>query len=164
MIATNVRRLGLYMMLAFAIVSGSIAYWQVFEAESLSARTDNPEIIAARRSLPRGTIFDAGGQVLASSEVIDGLSRRTYTDPVEVTELACTLDTGRTHQIRVHLRSIGHPVVGDLRYDGARQSLAMSRPFLHAERLGLSHPVTAEQLSFESALPPDLVEVLGRLS
>ena len=81
MIATNVRRLGLYLMLAFAVVSGSIAYWQVFEAESLSARSDNPEVIAARRSLPRGTIFDASGQVLASSEVIDGLSRRTYTDP-----------------------------------------------------------------------------------
>jgi peptidoglycan glycosyltransferase len=80
-IATNVRRLGLYLMLAFAVVSGSIAWWQVVEAQSLSTRSDNPEVIAARRSLPRGTIFDAGGQVLASSDVIEGLSRRTYTDP-----------------------------------------------------------------------------------
>ena len=81
MIATNVRRLAIYLMLAFAVVSGSIAWWQVVEAESLSTRTDNPEVIAARRSLPRGTIFDAAGQVLASSEVIDGLSRRSYADP-----------------------------------------------------------------------------------
>ena len=80
MIATNVRRLGLYLMLSFAVVSGSIAWWQVLEAPALATRADNPEVIAARRSLPRGTIFDATGQVLASSEVIDGLSRRTYTD------------------------------------------------------------------------------------
>jgi peptidoglycan glycosyltransferase len=80
-IATNVRRLGLYMMLAFAVVSGSITWWQVIEAPRLAVRSDNPEVIAARRSLPRGTIFDASGQVLASSEVIDGLSRRTYADP-----------------------------------------------------------------------------------
>lgn len=81
MIATNVRRLGLYFMLAFAVVSGSIAWWQVIEAPRLAIRPDNPEVIAARQSLPRGTIFDATGQVLASSEVIDGLSRRTYVDP-----------------------------------------------------------------------------------
>ena len=81
MIATNVRRLGLYLIVAFAIVSGSMTWWQVIEAPRLAVRADNPEVIAARRSLPRGTIFDASGQVLASSEVIDGLSRRTYADP-----------------------------------------------------------------------------------
>jgi peptidoglycan glycosyltransferase len=80
MIATNVRRLGLYLMLSFAIVSGSIAWWQVWEAPQLATRADNPEVLAARRSLLRGTIFDAGGQVLASSQVLNGLSTRTYTD------------------------------------------------------------------------------------
>ena len=80
MIATNVRRLGLYLMLAFALVSLSIVWWQVLEAPRLATRADNPEVIAARRSLPRGTIYDAQGEVLASSEVVDGLSRRTYTD------------------------------------------------------------------------------------
>ena len=81
MIATNVRRLGLYLMLSFAVVSGSIAWWQVIEAPQLAVRPDNPEVIAARRSLPRGTIFDSTGLPLASSEVIDGLSLRTYEDP-----------------------------------------------------------------------------------
>ena len=81
MIATNIRRLGLYLMLAFAIVSLSITWWQVIEAPNLAARADNPEVIAARRSLPRGSIWDDQGQLLASSEVIDGLSRRTYRDP-----------------------------------------------------------------------------------
>jgi 23S rRNA pseudouridine1911/1915/1917 synthase len=89
---------------------------------------------------------------------------RRFSDPVVVTELACTLETGRTHQIRVHLRSIGHPVVGDARYGGARQSLSIGRPFLHAEALELAHPVTAAPLAFESPLPPDLVEVLSTLS
>ncbi len=87
----------------------------------------------------------------------------TYVDPVEVTQLACTLETGRTHQIRVHLRSIGHPVVGDVRYDGARQSLPMDRPFLHAEVLELEHPITRAALRLESPLPDDLAAVLARL-
>lgn len=88
----------------------------------------------------------------------------TYEEPVAVTQLACTLETGRTHQIRVHLRSIGHAVVGDARYDGARQSLPMERPFLHAEHLELAHPVTGEPLAFHSPLPADLEAVLARLS
>jgi len=80
MIATNVRRLGLYLMLSFGLVSGSIAWWQVIEAPTLATRPDNPEVIAARRSLLRGTIFDAAGVPLATSQVIDGLSIRTYAD------------------------------------------------------------------------------------
>jgi len=88
---------------------------------------------------------------------------RTFHEPVEVTELVCRLETGRTHQIRVHLGSIGHRVVGDGRYGGERQSLPMARPFLHAEQLGLVHPVTDERLSFSSALPGDLAAVLDSL-
>jgi 23S rRNA pseudouridine1911/1915/1917 synthase len=87
-----------------------------------------------------------------------------FEEPVPVTELTCELETGRTHQIRVHLKSIGHPVVGDTKYGGARQSLPMARPFLHAEGLALDHPITGEPLAFESALPADLVELLGRLA
>jgi penicillin-binding protein A len=79
-IATNVRRLGLYLMLSFAIVSLSVVWWQVLEAPNLAVRADNPEVIAARRTLPRGSIFDSEGQLLASSEVSGGLSRRTYHD------------------------------------------------------------------------------------
>jgi len=90
--------------------------------------------------------------------------RRSFVEPVVVTELACTLETGRTHQIRVHLRSIGHPVVGDARYGGARQSLPMGRPFLHAEELDLAHPVSGAPLSFRSPLPADLTAVLDGLT
>ncbi len=87
---------------------------------------------------------------------------RRFDQPVPVAELVCDLETGRTHQIRVHLRSIGHPVVGDVRYGGARQSLPLARPFLHAERLALDHPVSGAPLTFESPLPADLAEVLAR--
>ena len=86
-----------------------------------------------------------------------------YLSPVEVTELTCHLETGRTHQIRVHLSAIGHPVVGDDRYRGARQSLACARPFLHAELLGFDHPATGEHLEFQSALPADLAAVRAGL-
>jgi 23S rRNA pseudouridine1911/1915/1917 synthase len=90
--------------------------------------------------------------------------RQRLREPVSVTELTCTLETGRTHQIRVHLSSIGHPVVGDARYGGRRQSLPLGRPFLHAEALELAHPVTGAPLAFASPLPDDLADVLVSLT
>ncbi len=89
--------------------------------------------------------------------------RHAFTEPVEVTLVECKLETGRTHQIRVHMRAIGHPVVGDNRYAGARQSLPAPRMFLHAAELGFVHPVSGEHLSFTAALPPDLQAVLDSL-
>jgi penicillin-binding protein A len=80
-IAVNVRRLAFYLVLSFAIVSGGLTWWQVIDAPTLAARQDNPEVIAARRSMPRGAIFDAQGRLLASSRVVNGISRRTYVDP-----------------------------------------------------------------------------------
>ena len=88
----------------------------------------------------------------------------TFDEPAPVALLVCRLETGRTHQIRVHLAAIGHSVVGDERYRGARAKLPCPRPFLHAEELAFRHPVTGEELRFRSELPADLVEVLGRLS
>ncbi len=102
--------------------------------------------------------------------VVGGREARTtydvvarYTQPVEVTELTCLLETGRTHQIRVHLQAIGHPVVGDTRYGGARSSLPAPRQFLHAEHLAFVHPVTGERLACDSTLPADLGAVRDRL-
>ncbi|MCU1496514.1 MAG: rluD [Acidimicrobiales bacterium] len=87
-----------------------------------------------------------------------------FTEPSPTSLVTCQLETGRTHQIRVHLSAIGHPVVGDDRYNGVRQSLPSPRPFLHAEHLGFEHPVTGEHLSFDADLPPDLVAVQARVS
>jgi 23S rRNA pseudouridine1911/1915/1917 synthase len=71
--------------------------------------------------------------------------------------------TGRTHQIRVHLASLGHPVLGDRRYGGGGQDaarLGLRRPFLHAEGLALDHPFTGERLELQEPLPDDLAEAL----
>ncbi|MHB8669857.1 MAG: RluA family pseudouridine synthase [Acidimicrobiales bacterium] len=87
-----------------------------------------------------------------------------FRDPVEVSLLRCALETGRTHQIRVHLAAIGHPVVGDPRYRGARSSLPVGRPFLHAALLAFDHPGTGRRVEFASALPPELEQVLDRLA
>jgi 23S rRNA pseudouridine1911/1915/1917 synthase len=76
------------------------------------------------------------------------------------------LETGRTHQIRTHLASIGHPIVGDAAYgrDPAfARALALTRPFLHARRLAFTHPVSGEALEFVAELPPELASVLERL-
>lgn len=66
------------------------------------------------------------------------------------------LETGRTHQVRVHLENAGHPVLGDPVYGRGRPDQGLGRQFLHAYRLGLDHPRTGEGLAFGSPLPPDL--------
>jgi 23S rRNA pseudouridine1911/1915/1917 synthase len=82
--------------------------------------------------------------------------------------------TGRTHQIRVHLASIGHPVAGDAAYGGtrtpssrrtpAREALqALARPALHAARLAFTHPATGARVEFVSPLPADIASVVERL-
>lgn len=69
------------------------------------------------------------------------------------TLLRCDLDTGRTHQIRVHLAALGHPVAGDVEYGG--REAGVERPMLHAWRLRLRHPRTRQEMSFEVAPPED---------
>lgn len=73
------------------------------------------------------------------------------------------LVTGRTHQIRVHFAHLGHAVVGDRTYGRRREHIACPRQFLHAHRLGFHHPRDTRWMSFESALPPDLEQVLSQL-
>jgi 23S rRNA pseudouridine1911/1915/1917 synthase len=81
---------------------------------------------------------------------------------VRATFLRCTLDTGRTHQIRIHCRSLGHPVLGDRQY-GQATSSDPPRLALHAARLALPHPVTGAALDFDSPWPPDLAPWLAGL-
>jgi 23S rRNA pseudouridine1911/1915/1917 synthase len=71
--------------------------------------------------------------------------------------------TGRTHQVRVHLSWLGHPVVGDANYGPRRRRLLKDRHFLHASCLRLTHPVTEEEMTFRAPLPPELGDVLRRL-
>lgn len=76
--------------------------------------------------------------------------------------LRVVLETGRTHQIRVHLQAIGHPVAGDPEY-GTAGRLGLERQFLHAARLAFAHPLGGEPVDVSSPLPPDLAAVLARL-
>jgi 23S rRNA pseudouridine1911/1915/1917 synthase len=81
------------------------------------------------------------------------------------------IHTGRTHQIRVHLSAIGHPVVGDSLYGGVhrrvpgdlRPIMRLDRPFLHAARLSFTHPADGRRIDFDSPLPPDLESVVDEI-
>jgi 23S rRNA pseudouridine1911/1915/1917 synthase len=88
-----------------------------------------------------------------------------------VSLLKVAIATGRTHQIRVHLSEIGHPIVGDSTYGGLRRHIAgdlravarLQRPFLHAARLSFAHPADGRRMEFTTPLPPDLQVILDEL-
>jgi 23S rRNA pseudouridine1911/1915/1917 synthase len=109
----------------------------------------------ARRT--RMAVRDAGRPARTRYEVVE-----TFDHPA-CSRLECRLETGRTHQIRVHLAAVGHPVVGDATYGGARQTLPLDRPFLHAATLAFDHPATGARVQFTAPLPEDLQRVLDGL-
>ena len=103
--------------------------------------------------------------------VVDGKAARTRFEvkskfdlPLPSSMVEFNLETGRTHQIRVHLESIGHPVVGDSTYGGARSSLSAPRPMLHALQLAFLHPISGQSMSFEAEMPDDMKALLARCS
>lgn len=100
------------------------------------------------------------------------VTRVTYAEHLRgVSLLHLAIATGRTHQIRVHLSAIGHPIVGDRLYGGTRRHLPadlralthLERPFLHAARLAFSHPVDERRMEFTTPLPTDLQAVLDQV-
>jgi 23S rRNA pseudouridine1911/1915/1917 synthase len=108
------------------------------------------------RRLGRVTVSRPGG--VASSTEVEVLERLAGSTLVEARPR-----TGRTHQIRVHLSSVGHPVLGDRRYGGGgddARRLGLSRPFLHARAVSFVHPATGEPISVEDPLPRDLERAL----
>jgi 23S rRNA pseudouridine1911/1915/1917 synthase len=109
------------------------------------------------RQRTRMAVREAGRPARTGYEV------RTFWPDADVSLVECRLETGRTHQIRVHLAAIGHPVVGDGAYGGRRLPTGPDRPFLHAVALGFAHPVDGQPLSFEDPLPPDLAAALDAL-
>ncbi|HEY8567076.1 MAG TPA: RluA family pseudouridine synthase [Beijerinckiaceae bacterium] len=117
---------------------------------------------------------DRGRQAITHYTVIEAL--RAGADAPLASLVACRLETGRTHQIRVHLAHLGHPLLGDATYgagfrtkaarlpDTAREALAtLNRQALHAAVLGFAHPRTGETLRFASPLPSDLAHLLQAL-
>lgn len=98
-----------------------------------------------------------GRAAATEAEVLDRFPRSAF--------LAIRPRTGRTHQIRVHLAAVGHPILGDGRYGGGgddARALGLERPFLHSARIAFDHPVTGERIDVEEPLPDDLRAALER--
>jgi 23S rRNA pseudouridine1911/1915/1917 synthase len=118
---------------------------------------DAPVGRSARRPTQM-TVSATGRDARTAYEVV-----ARYEDPM-ATLVALTLDTGRTHQVRVHMAAIGHPVVGDDRYGergrAGRAGLVTGRFFLHAFELAFDHPLDARRVSYRADLPEDLVAIL----
>jgi 23S rRNA pseudouridine1911/1915/1917 synthase len=129
-------------------------------------------------ALVRGTVADDAFAVdaplgrRAAKIVVDATEGRQAETRFEVRErlaratlLEAVPRTGRTHQIRVHLAAIGHPILGDRRYGGGgddARRIGLDRPFLHAWRLSFAHPLGDERVELEEGLPEDLASALGR--
>jgi 23S rRNA pseudouridine1911/1915/1917 synthase len=147
-------------------------------ARQMSARTMLKEYLAVAHGKPRppAGIIDApiarDPRDRQRMAVVSGgrPARTRYTSERDLgsyTLMKATLETGRTHQIRVHMSSIGHPILGDAVY-GKRTlkdaaALGLTRQFLHAHRLGLTLPSTGEWSVFVSPLPEDLQEVMSKI-
>lgn len=107
---------------------------------------------------------------LKMSVLPDGKGKIAITDYQVVTHFGTeftlckfTLQTGRTHQIRVHAKHLGHPVAGDPTYGFKKPKLAPSGQLLHAQTLTLVHPVSGEEMTFNAPLPPSFCEILQKL-
>ena len=108
---------------------------------------------------PTKMAIAAGGRAARTGFTV--LERRFLPRPTTLVELS--LRSGRTHQIRVHMAAIGHPVVGDARYGTPERALGPGRFFLHAHSLGFTHPTSGEHMEFSAGLPADLDRFLGGL-
>ena len=151
---------------------------------SLVAQLGRRDVSRQYRVLVLGSVEGASGLVDApigrslSSPTRMAVSRRgkeartsyhveqRFARPVPTTLVTATLETGRTHQIRVHLTAIGHPVVGDDAYGQGRSlpGALVSRPFLHAFNLAFDHPGSGQRTSWTSGLPDDLRRQLDHLA
>ncbi|HVX22912.1 MAG TPA: RluA family pseudouridine synthase [Acidimicrobiales bacterium] len=133
-----------------ALATGQLADDQGVVDAPIGRSTRTPTKMAVTA---HGRPARTGYRVLRRFDALPGVGQATL--------LALTLETGRTHQIRVHLAAIGHPVVGDDRYGTGTDRLAPGRLFLHAARLGFEHPGTAAWVEWTSPLPADLEAVTG---
>lgn len=100
-------------------------------------------------------IVSGGKRAVTHYEVIERFERNTL--------VKCVLETGRTHQIRVHMSYIGHPLVGDPVYGYKKQKFNLNGQMLHAKKLGFIHPTTEKYMEFESEIPDYFIYVLKKL-
>jgi 23S rRNA pseudouridine1911/1915/1917 synthase len=144
---------------------------------ALSAQLKDRSLSRTYMAIVRGKVTEEAGEVEGPigrdprerkrmAVVREGRFARTRYEVVERrrghTLLRCDLDTGRTHQIRVHLAALGHPIAGDAEY-GGRSADEPQRPMLHAWRLRLRHPGTKAEMTFEVSPPPDFEQFWASL-
>ncbi|MGZ4131987.1 MAG: RluA family pseudouridine synthase [Actinomycetota bacterium] len=130
--------------------------------------------LALVRGAPANDVFGVEAPLgrRADRIVVDHVEGRAAATGFEVRErlpraalLEAAPRTGRTHQIRVHLAAVGHPILGDRAYGGAgdeARRIGLARPFLHSWRLAFDHPITGERVALEEPLPTDLANALER--
>jgi 23S rRNA pseudouridine1911/1915/1917 synthase len=148
------------------------------ERRYLAIVSDVPRLLSGKIDAPlaRSTHDRKKIAIVDDREHERGKGKRAVTHWKRLSVLAgaalveCKLETGRTHQVRVHMASIGHPLVGDPVYGRTRsehrallKELGFHRQALHAAHLGFIHPVTKRRLSFDSALPSDMQELFSAL-
>lgn len=100
-------------------------------------------------------IVSGGKRAVTHYEVVERFEKNTL--------VKCILETGRTHQIRVHMSYIGHPLVGDPIYGYKKQKFSLNGQMLHAKKLGFIHPTTEKYMEFESEIPDYFIDVLKKL-
>lgn len=115
------------------------------------------------RHRQRMSVQAGGRDATTEYRVLEYLAQKAGMVPGEYTLVQAEPETGRTHQIRVHFASIGHPVAGDTTYGKRHTPLPLTRQFLHAWKLGFEHPVTGRLVELEAPLPQDLSAVLDLL-
>ena len=108
-----------------------------------------------KNRLRMAVVPNGGRRAVTNYEVLERFGAHTY--------IEARLETGRTHQIRVHMTHLHHPLLGDRVYGPEKNNLGANRQMLHAESLGFVHPTSGKQLEFHSPLPEDFQSVLDRL-
>ena len=134
-------------------------YLALVEGEVADERGEIEAPIGRSARTPTKMAVTAAGRPARTSYRV--LERRGAETPAPTTLVELALQSGRTHQIRVHMAAIGHPVVGDARYGSADRRLGSGRFFLHAFELSFDHPGSGARLTFRSELPEDLEEYLS---
>jgi 23S rRNA pseudouridine1911/1915/1917 synthase len=139
-----------------ALVHGAVADAFTVEAPLGRDPASRVKMAVLASGKPARTDVRCLGRVVLDETHPQGPIRRSFS------AVECTLHTGRTHQIRVHMASRKHPLVADALYAGA-PALGLTRQALHAYRLAFDHPISGAALQFESSLPPDLAGAWGQL-
>ena len=116
-----------------------------------------------RTQRTRMAVVDEGAAGARAAVTHVTVRRRLVRDGVAATLVICRLETGRTHQIRVHMQHLGHPVVGDQTYGRMPWKAWLDRQALHAWRLALVHPRSGEEMRWESRLPADMRNLIANM-